>query len=39
MEEAKDDLVQKSIDRQKIDKFGNPVDADKKKEGVVKACP
>jgi hypothetical protein len=39
IQEASDDLADRKVDRQKIDKFGNPVDEEKKKEGVVKACP
>lgn len=39
IQEAADDLVQKKVDRIKIDKFGNPIDEDKLKDGVTKACP
>ena len=34
IQEASDDLVEKKVDRQKIDKFGNPVDEEKLKNGV-----
>jgi hypothetical protein len=39
IQETSDDLVGKRIDRQKIDKFGNPVDEEKLRNGVKKACP
>jgi hypothetical protein len=39
IQEASDDLAPKKVDRQKIDKFGNPVDEEKAKNGVEKVCP
>lgn len=39
MQEAEDDLVQKKVERPKIDKFGNVIDEDALKNGVQKACP
>src|SRR5690606_16775866 len=39
IQEASDDLLPKKVDRIKIDKFGNPVDEDKLKDGIAKACP
>lgn len=31
IQEASDDLVEKKLDRQKIDKFGNPINKEAKK--------
>ena len=39
MQEASDDLNPKKVDRQKIDKFGNPVDEEKAKNGINKVTP
>jgi hypothetical protein len=39
IQEASDDLISKKVDRIKIDKFGNPIDEDKFKDGITKATP
>ena len=38
-QEAEDDLNPKKVEREPIDRFGNPVDKEKKRQGVQKATP